>query len=80
MVLDWRPSVPWVGIEDCQCDAFFVWGLLLDNDRLDILSQDECTRIRERIIELRTAQREAWLYTADGTPQGPLVVRMERPR
>jgi hypothetical protein len=79
MILDWRPSVPWASIEDCRCDAFYVWTALLDRGRFDVLPQEECARLRTRILELRAIQREAWLYTADGTPQGPLVVRTERP-
>ena len=78
MILDWRPSVEWASVEDCRCDAFFVWTGLLD-DRLPNATAEERARLHTRILELRAIQREAWLYTADGTPQGPLVVRMDRP-
>ena len=78
LILDWRPSVAWASIEDCRCDAFFVWTVLLDRGRLDGLAPDDSARLRSRILELRALEREAWLYTADGTPQGPLVVRTER--
>jgi hypothetical protein len=78
MILDWRPSVAWASVEDCACDAFFVWGVLLDG-RLADAAADERARLHTRILELRAIPREAWLYTADGTPQGPLVVQTERP-
>lgn len=77
--LDWRPSVEWASIEDCRCDAFFVWTVVLDSGRLDEIPRDERAQLHARILGLRAIQREAWLYTADGTPQGTLVVRMERP-
>jgi hypothetical protein len=79
LFLDWRPSVEWASIEDCRCDAFFVWTVLLDRGRLDVLTPEESARLRSRILQLRVLQREAWLYTADGRPQGPLVVRTEHP-
>jgi hypothetical protein len=78
MILDWRPSVEWAGVEDCRCDAFFVWTALLDSGRLDVLPEEECARLQTRILELRAGKREAWLHTADGTPRGALVVRTER--
>ena len=78
MILDWRPSVEWASVEDCRCDAFFVWSVLLDG-RLADATAVERARLHTRILELRTIHRDAWLYTTDGTPQGPLVVRMERP-
>jgi hypothetical protein len=71
--------VDWASIEDCRCDAFFVWTSLLTTGRLGDIPSDERAGLHARILELRTIQREAWLYTADGTPQGDLLVRMERP-
>jgi hypothetical protein len=79
LILDWRPSVAWASVEDCRCDAFFVWTALLDSGRLDVIPQEECVRLRTRILELRASHREAWLYTTDGTPHGTLVVLTERP-
>jgi len=70
--------VEWASIEDCRCDAFFVWTPLLDSGRLDALSQDERARLHARILGLRSIQREAWLHTADGTALGTLVVGTER--
>ena len=78
LVLDWRPSVDWASVEDCRCEAFFVWTVLLDGGPLNI-TLDERVRLQDRILELRAFQREAWLYPADGTPQGALIVRTERP-
>jgi hypothetical protein len=78
MILDWRPRVPWASVEDCRCDAFFVWTVLLDG-RLANATTLELARLHTRILELRTIHREAWLYTADGTSQGPLVVHTVRP-
>jgi hypothetical protein len=77
LILDWRPSVPWASIEDCRCDAFYVWTTLLDGGRLDVMSRDECARLRTRIGELRATEHEAWLYTADGRADGPLVGRIQ---
>ena len=79
MVIDWRPSVPWASIEDCRCDAFYVSTVLLGSGRLEDISADERAQLHFRIVGLRAIQREAWLYTADGTTLGPLVVRTERP-
>jgi hypothetical protein len=80
MILDWRPSVEWASIEDCRCDAFFIWTGLLHGDRLESILSDERSRLHARILELRANEREAWLHTADGTPDGPLIVRTERPK
>jgi hypothetical protein len=79
LILDWRPSVEWASVEECRCDAFFVWTVLLDSGQLDVIPADECARLQGRILELRAIEREAWLYTTDGTPGGALVVRSERP-
>jgi len=70
----------WASVEFCRCDAYFVWTALLDRGRLDVIPQDERGQLHARIVELRSIQREGWLYTADGTALGPLVVRTERPQ
>ena len=54
--------------------------VLLTTGRLDDIPWNERARLHARILELRTIQREAWLYTADGTPQGDLLVRTQRPK
>jgi hypothetical protein len=79
LIINWRPSVDWAGVEDCRCDSFFVWTVLLDSGRLDVIPPEECARLQSRILELRAREREAWLHTADGTPRGALLVRTERP-
>jgi hypothetical protein len=53
MILDWRPSVAWGSIEDCRCDAFFVWSVLLDGGRLDRIPPEERARLHARILGLR---------------------------
>jgi hypothetical protein len=71
--------VAWANIEDCRCDAFYVSTALLDSGRLEDISADERAQLHARILELRASQREAWLHTAGGTPEGALRIRTERP-
>jgi hypothetical protein len=77
-VTDWRPSVDWLVIEDCQCGGFFLWAGL-PNERLMRLSRDTRERLALRVRGLRASGREAWCTTEDGTATGPLVVRTARP-
>jgi hypothetical protein len=39
-IVDWRPSVDWVVVEDCPCDGFFIRAGLLDS-RVPTLPDDE---------------------------------------
>jgi hypothetical protein len=78
IMLDWRPSVPWLAIESCPCDAFFVWTALLET-RLPALSPEELGTLSIRIRTVRKKGTEAWLTTRDGTPGGELIIRNTRP-
>jgi hypothetical protein len=73
------PRLGWIAVEDCGCRGFFVMAGLLDS-RVAHEPAAERKRVRDRVRELRTINREAWLGTADGTPNAPLVVRSNRPR
>jgi hypothetical protein len=75
---DWRPSVDWVAIENCSCQGYFLWAGVLEK-RLPALAAAHRQELAARIRKVRAMGREAWCTTDDGTVQGPLVVRMERP-
>jgi hypothetical protein len=77
-VLDWRPSVPWLAIEGCACDAFFVWTALLDS-RLPTLSREDLGTLSVRIRSVRKTGTEAWLTTRDGALGGTLIIRDAQP-
>jgi hypothetical protein len=77
-VTDWHPDLPWVVVEGCPCEDFFVWSSLVDA-RLPSLSAKDRGKLAVRIMSLRSTNREAWLTTADGTVDGTLVVRSARP-
>jgi predicted nucleic acid-binding Zn ribbon protein len=77
-VTDWRPSVPWLAVEGCPCEGFFLWTGLTQG-RLTKLSRDARGRVALQIRGIRASGREAWCTTDDGTPAGSLVVRGERP-
>jgi hypothetical protein len=74
---DWSSEVPWLSIEGCRCGGYFVQPALFDRPlSLDALVRDS---LYSRVAALRADQREAWLVTADGRPDGLLEVRGERP-
>jgi hypothetical protein len=77
-LVDWRPGVDWVVIEQCPCDGFFIAGTVLDG-RMAYLSDEERHELAQRVRMCRSAGREAWCTTADGTADGRLVIRTERP-
>jgi hypothetical protein len=77
-VTDWRPSAPWVAVEDCQCRGFFVWGPLLAT-RVTALPPQDRRDLTKRVRAARASGREVWLATTDGTVTGPLVIATERP-
>ena len=64
-IVDWRPSVDWVVVEDCPCDGFFIRAGLLDS-RLPTLPGEERQELTRRVREFRAAGLEAWCTTSDG--------------
>jgi hypothetical protein len=78
IVLDWRPSVPWLAVDGCGCDGIFVWTALLEA-RLPHVSAEERGILCARIRSVRRTGREAWLLTDDETPGGALTIRDTRP-
>ena len=60
---DWRPHLNWMTVENCPCDGFFVWTPLLDDGRLDRLTQEDRETLSQRIGHLRLTESEAWLTT-----------------
>ena len=64
-IVDWRPSVDWVVVEDCPCDGFFIRASLLDA-RLPTLPEEERQELARRVREFRVAGLEAWCTTSDG--------------
>ena len=76
---DWRPHLKWMTIEDCPCHGFFVWTPLLDDGRLDRLTQKDREMLSQRIGHLRATKSEAWLAARDGTVMGALIIRSVRP-
>jgi hypothetical protein len=78
ILLDWRPSVPWLAIEGCACNAVFVWTALLDG-RLSALSPEDRGTLSLDVQRVRKMGTEAWLTTSDGTPGGELIIRDTRP-
>jgi hypothetical protein len=76
--MDWQPSAPWLAIEGCPCNGFFLWTGLTKK-RLTQLTPEMRHTLSLRIIGVRAAGSEAWCTTEDGTETGPLVVRAVRP-
>lgn len=76
--IDWRPRLPWIAVEGCSCAGFFVRADLLEG-RLQATPLAERATLRVRVLGLRALGREAWLTTADGQVDGPLVILTERP-
>jgi hypothetical protein len=77
VVMDWWPQAPWIVVEECPCEGFFVWTELVER-RLSRLSP-ECRQLAVLVREFRTRGHEVWLTTTDGTLDGPLVIRTARP-
>ena len=77
-VTDWRPSVDWIAVEECSCDGYFVRASVFTG-RLPKLSAADRRELALRIREFRGMGHEAWCLTTDGTVDGPLLVRTERP-
>jgi hypothetical protein len=77
-VTDWRPSVSWIAVEECSCNGFFVWAGAFEK-RLPRLTAVDRLDLAQRIRTFRAMGHEAWCTTTDGTVDGPLVVRTERP-
>jgi hypothetical protein len=75
---DWRPSLDWVCVKGCPCDGFFVVGRILDT-RLPSLPPVDREEVLIRVRQFRAMGHEAWCGTTDGTVDGPLVVRTQRP-
>ena len=77
-VTDWRPSLDWVAVEGCSCRGFFVWAGVYDA-RLATLTESDRLDLAMRIRKFRAMGHEAWCTTIDGTQEGTILVRTERP-
>jgi hypothetical protein len=64
-IVDWRPSVDWIVVEDCPCDGFFIRASLLAA-HLPTLPEEERQELARRVREFRVAGLEAWCTTSDG--------------
>ena len=77
-LIDWRPDLAWITVEECRCRGFFVWTPLVDDGRLVRLPPEDRATLSELIRALR-AIGEVWLNTQDGTVTGALNIGGERP-
>jgi hypothetical protein len=77
-MVDWRPTLSWLVIEDCSCGGFFVAADALEW-RLPRLTTAARAELSSTIQGFRAMDREAWLTTADGGISGRLVIHTERP-
>jgi hypothetical protein len=77
-VTDWRPSVDWVAIEGCSCRGFFIWAGIYGS-RVASLTEADRLDLSARIRTCRVMGHEAWCTTIDGTVNGAILVRTERP-
>ena len=77
-VVDWPSRVEWLMIEGCPCGGFAVWADLVATRRLKHLPPEERGRLQARVRNLRALNQDAWLVTADGQMDGPLIVLAER--
>jgi hypothetical protein len=80
-IADWGPIHPiqeWLTVEGCPCGGFFVWKSLW---HLRLLRMPKAKRgaLAARVRDWRAGGREAWISTADGTLDGPLVISPGRP-
>jgi hypothetical protein len=81
-VADWPSSLEWLTIEGCACEGFGVWTDLVATRRLKIIGAEERKKLQARVLGLRATNGNAWIVTADGLLDGPLVVvpdRQDRP-
>jgi hypothetical protein len=76
-ITDWRPSVDWLAIEGCSCHGYFLWAGM--DGALETLTEGDRMELAARIRKCRAMGYEAWCATVDGTTDGPVVVRTERP-
>jgi hypothetical protein len=77
-VVDGLAPVEWLMIEGCPCGGFGAWADLVSARRLKYLHPVERGRLQARVRNLRALNQAAWLVTADGQLDGPLVVLAER--
>ncbi len=77
-VTDWRTSVDWVAIEGCSCRGFFIWAGIYGG-RVASLTEADRLDLSARIRKFRVMGHEAWCTTIDGTVNGAILVRTERP-
>jgi hypothetical protein len=75
---DWRPWMTWILVESCARGGFFIEPGRVQG-RVADLSESDRRDLALRIRTFRAVGHEAWCTTTDGTEQGPLVVRTERP-
>ena len=78
MLVDWRPALEWMTVEECPCRGFFVWTPLVDDGRLARLTPED-RRTLSQLIRAVSAIGEVWLSTLDGTVMGALNIGDERP-
>jgi len=77
-IAEWSPLPDWLTIEGCPCGGFFV-RKAVGEFRLPHMTDVERQNLTFRVRSLRVKNREAWVSTADGTVNGPLVVESDRP-
>lgn len=77
-VTDWRPGMDWIVAEGCPCGDFFARARVVE-ERLPRLTTVDRQGLVLQIRAYRATRREVWLTTTDGTVDGPLVIRIERP-
>jgi len=77
-LIDWRPALDWMTVDECPCNGYFVWMPLISDGRLARLTPEDRDTLSGRIRALRLTG-EAWLTTRDGTAMGALILRDERP-
>src|SRR5262249_20467210 len=70
--------VDWIAVEECRCNGFFALASVFEG-RLPKLNAAERRDLSLRIRKFRGMGLEAWCTTTDGTVDGPLLVRTERP-
>src|SRR5262245_6617451 len=73
---DWRPAAAWIVVENCPCQGYFVWASIIARVRALPFKDRHDLSHRIRAFRMR---HEVWLATTDGTIDGPLSVRTERP-
>jgi hypothetical protein len=67
-----------VVVEGCGCGGYFIETTLFDQ-RLTGVTRREREELAARVRGIPIMDRDAWITTTDGTMDGRLAVRIERP-